>query len=119
MADAPRLKVVSHDEPAATGPSSLVPPQTRPTLKSRLQATRLRIAAHELPVQAVTEYSVGYSKQVIWSIIAAAKKWQEDDASGMAAGVAYYLALFPVPNAAAVDCRTWTGVSVYQLRPRC
>lgn len=72
-------------------------PTGRPSLRERLASTNLRLAVHDIPVQAVTNYSVGYSKQVFWSIIAAAKKWQEDDAGAMAAGVAYYLALSLFP----------------------
>ncbi len=70
----------------------------KPSLRERLASTNLRLAVQDIPVQAVTNYSVGYSKQVFWSIIAAAKKWQEDDASAMAAGVAYYLALSLFPS---------------------
>ena len=66
-------------------------------LRDRLAATNLRLAVHDLPVQAVTDYSVGYGKRVFWSVIAAAKKWQQDDASAMAASVAYYLALSLFP----------------------
>lgn len=66
-------------------------------LRTRIAATGLRIAQQDVPVKAVTDYSVSYSKQVVRSIIAAAKKWQEDDAGAMAAGVAYYLALSLFP----------------------
>ncbi len=66
-------------------------------MHKRLSTTQLRIAVPDLPVQAVTDYSVGYSKRVFWSVVAAAKKWHEDDASSMAAGVAYYLALSLFP----------------------
>lgn len=67
-------------------------------IRSQLhQLSQLRITVPEAPVQAVTEYSVGYGKQVFFGVIAAARKWQADDASAMAAGVAYYLALSLFP----------------------
>lgn len=46
---------------------------------------------------AVGDYSVKYAKQVGWGVVAAAQKWQADDAGAMAAGVAYYLALSLFP----------------------
>ena len=96
-ADVPLLTVVSADQPAESKSALPGEPVARPSLRTRLETTRLRIAVHDIPVQAVTEYSVGYGKQVFWSVIAAAKKWQADDAGGMAASVAYYLALSLFP----------------------
>lgn len=95
----PARDVTLCDQNASSGtPSNDLPVQPdRSSLRRRFVNTNLRIAGHDLPVQAVTQYSVGYSKQVVWSIIAAAKKWQEDDAGAMAAGVAYYLALSLFP----------------------
>ena len=57
----------------------------------------LRLAVQEIPVHAVADYSVGYGKQVFFGVVQAARKWHADDASAMAAGVAYYLALSLFP----------------------
>ena len=57
----------------------------------------LRKSVPEFQVQAVADFSVVYSKQVFFGVIHAARKWQDDDASAMAAGVAYYLALSVFP----------------------
>ncbi len=68
------------------------------TLRSGMESLdKLRRAVPDAPVSAVAGYSVGYGKQVFWGVIAAAKKWHADDASAMAAGVAYYLALSLFP----------------------
>ncbi len=86
-------------KPATPGPSNTIRNRIDAARAStvRLATTPLRISVPDIRVQAVSEYSVGYGKQVFWSIIAAAKKWQEDDASAMAASVAYYLALSLFP----------------------
>lgn len=57
----------------------------------------LRLAVQDIPVQAAADYSVDYGKQVFFGVMHAARKWHADDASAMAAGVAYYLALSLFP----------------------
>lgn len=57
----------------------------------------LRITVPDAPVQAVAGYSVGYGRQVFFGVVDAARKWHADNASAMAAGVAYYLALSLFP----------------------
>ncbi len=81
--------------PVHSSPSTPVRPSTR--RRSFGSMPNLRVVVPEGSVDAVRDYSVGYGKQVFWGIVAAAKKWQADDAGAMAAGVAYYLALSLFP----------------------
>jgi membrane protein len=62
-----------------------------------LSSSLVKLAKPDETVQAVADYSVDYSKRVFLGVIAAARKWQADDAGGMAASVAYYLALSLFP----------------------
>ncbi|MCC6507602.1 MAG: YihY/virulence factor BrkB family protein [Pirellulaceae bacterium] len=71
--------------------------KSRRTLNDWAPPGPLRMTVPEVPVQAAANFSLGYGKQVIMGVIAAARKWQDDDASAMAAGVAYYLALSLFP----------------------
>ncbi len=59
--------------------------------------SNVQLSVPDAPVQAVADYSVGYGKHVASSLWQAVRKWQEDDAGAMAAGVAYYLALSLFP----------------------
>lgn len=120
----PQLPGVREDRPAPIAPASTEalgataaarpivvtssPMRALPTLDiaslragaARLHPARLaelRIAIPEIHAQAVADYSVGYSKQVFFGVIQAARKWLADDAGSMAAGVAYYLALSLFP----------------------
>lgn len=52
---------------------------------------------HVLSASAVTRRSHGYFSEVARGVWRAVKRWQDDDASGMAASVAYYLSLSLFP----------------------
>lgn len=61
------------------------------------QAASPGLAPRSRQLADLTDSSVGYGKQVFWGVFEAARKWHADDASAMAAGVAYYLALSLFP----------------------
>lgn len=55
------------------------------------------LSAHAFSASAVTRHGQSYLREVFRGVWLAGKRWQEDDASAMAASVAYYLSLSLFP----------------------